>query len=300
MRVVKWLYFLVLIAATAAGAWAIRPILQEQAARRAAPLAVNVYAHPFVSVLKETAISRGSSSADFFSQDVFKDATAAIMERQAPPFAKGADRDAWARGFVSELTTHLNNFMARRYVDSLQRLEVENQAKGMVLVRIANVGGQAVEDIRVEVNGGQLFMEGSPAAAKFRSLGTRTLRLGTLAAGEKIDLSVLTTQDMSLGGEGPRVKVSAKDQQFPVIVHAQGAPLWPALPDIKWLAFAVVYLALLLAGLGVGILSLAGTRTGLAPGAKASSRATATPLAAPAPAALTASEARVWRRPGAA
>lgn len=302
---IKWLYFGVLLAMTAAGVWAVRPVLQEQAARRAAPVSVQVYAHPFVSVLKDTAIGRGSSSADFFSNDVLKDAAAAIMERQAPPFAKGADRETWSREFTAELTSSLNNFMARRYTDSLQRLSVTNDAKGMVLVRLANTTDKAVDEIRVEVTGGQLFMEGSPTAAKFRSLGTRALRFGTLGPKEKIDLAVLTTQDMSLGGEGPKVKVSAKDQQFPVIVHPQDAPLWPGLPDLKWIAFAVVYLALILAGLGMAILSLAGVRPVASAGPKspasraaAVSTALAVPIPVPAPVQRSAAELKAWRRPG--
>ena len=303
-RVAKWLYFCVLLAGAAVGVWAIRPVLQEQSARRAAPLAVHVYAHPFVSALKDTAMGRSSSSPDFFSSDVFKDATAAIMARQAPPFAKGADREAWSREFSSELTSSLNNFMARRYTDSLQRLSVANDAKGMVLVRLANTTDKAIEEIRVEVTGGQLFMEGSPTAAKFRSLGTRALRLGTLGPKENIDLAVLTTQDMSLGGEGPKVKVSAKDQQFPVVVHAQDAPLWPGLPDLKWIAFAVVYLALILAGLGMAIFSLSGARRATpAAAVKAASppvRSHPVPPPAVAPAPLSVAQLKAWQRPGSA
>lgn len=299
-RVVKWLYFSILLAMTAAGAWAIRPVLQEQAAHRESPLSVHVYAHPFVSVLKDTPMARGASSSDFFSNDVFKDATAAIVERQAPPFAKGADRDAWLREFTAELTSNLNSFMARRYTDSLQRLSVTNDAKGMVLVRLANTTDKAVEEIRVEVAGGQLFMEGSPSAAKFRSLGTRALRLGTLGPKDKIDLAVLTTEDMSLGGAGPKVKVSAKNEQFPVIVHPADGPLWPAL-DPKWIAFAVVYLALILAGLGVAGATLAGGR-GRAPvvAVAPASRTASTAIPAPPPIPLSDAQREAWRRPGSA
>lgn len=309
LRVLKWLYFAVLIAATGLGVWAARPILAEQAARRAAPLTVNVYSHPFVSVLKDTTLGNHTSSVaidNFFAPDVLNEAVKAIIARQAPPFAKGADRDAWSREFASDLMLSLNDHMGRRYRDSLQRLEVASAAKGLVLVRLENVSKSPIEDIRVEVTGGQLFMEMAPSAGKFRSLGTRALRLGTLGAGEKIDLSVLTTQDMSVNGEGPRVRVSAKDQQFPVVVHAQNAPLWPAQVNPKWIAFAVVYLALILAGLGAATLSLAGVQWALPArvkkvSASADVREDPVPASQPAlpPAPLTSTEAAVWRRPNA-
>lgn len=255
LRIVKWIYFTVLLAGAVFVAWTLRPVLTEQSALRASPLAVQVYAHPFVSVLKDTAISRGSATSDFFTQDVFRDAVGAIMDRQAPPFAKGADRDAWARDFVSELTATMNSFMSRRYVDSLQRLGVANDAKGLVLVRVANVGKAPVEEIRIEVTGGQMFMDGSPAAPKFRSLGTRALRFGTLAPGDKSDLFVLTTEDMSPGVGVPKVKVTAKDVSFPVVIHMLDAPARPTPQDLKWIAFAVFYTALILAGLGVKLFS---------------------------------------------
>lgn len=281
--ILKWLYFSVLLAATAAGAWALRPALEARSAQRASALAVNVYSLPFVSAFKDTPIGAHTSSLgidNFFTQDVLSQAVTAIVERKAPPLAKGADRDAWARDFASDLTVALNDHMGRRYRDSLQRMDVTNQAKGLVLVRVENLGKAPVEDIRVEVAGGQLFMEGAPAAAKFRSLGTRALRFGVVGPGEKADLFVLTTDDMSPGAGGPRVKVSARDQTFPVIVHALNAPERPTREDLRWIAFAVVYLALIFAGLGIKAFSLAGMRW--VPVAKK-----AVPGAAPAPLSLT-------------
>lgn len=305
LRVLKWLYIAVLIAATGVGIWAARPILAEQTARRAAPLTAHVYSHPFVSILKDTTLGNHTSSLaidNFFAPEVLSEAVRAITARQAPPFAKGADRDAWSREFASDLMLSLNDHMGRRYRDSLQRLDVANEAKGLVLVRLENVSKAPIEEIRVEVTGGQLFME---MTGKFRSLGTRALRLGTLGAGEKIDLSVLTTQDMSLNGEGPRVRVSAKDQQFPVVVHAQNAPLWPAQLNPKWIAFTVVYLALILAGLGVGTLSLMGMRWSLparvkkvSPSVDVRDDPAPAPQPVPPPAPLTPTETAAWRRPG--
>ncbi|MBX7200183.1 MAG: hypothetical protein K1X51_12515 [Rhodospirillaceae bacterium] len=295
LRIVKWIYFTILLAGAAFAAWAIRPLFEEQSARRSAALTVEVYAHPFVSVLKDTAISRGSATSDFFTQDVFKDAVTAIMDRQAPPFAKGADRDAWTRDFVSELTGTMNSFMARRYVDSLQRFGVANDAKGLVLVRVANVSKTPVEEIRVEVTGGQMFMDGSPAAPKFRSLGTRALRFGTLAPGEKSDLFVLTTEDMSPGASGPKVKVTAKDVSFPVAVHALDAPARPTPEDLKWIAFAVIYAALILAGLGVKMFSFLGPAPSQQ-AAKISSRVASAP-AASMPVFQPPANPAAWRRP---
>ena len=300
--VLTWTYFAVLLVATGVGVWAVRPYIEEQSDKRAAPLAVHVYSHPFVSVLKDTAISRGGSSAvdNFFTHDVFSEAVAAVLQSRPPPFPKAADRDAWSKDLASDLTSSLNTHMARRYIDSFQRLGVTNAAKGLVLVRVENVGAKPVEEIRVEVTGGQLFMEGSPSAAKFRSLGTRAVRLAAVGPGEKTDLFVLTTEDLSPGSAGPRVKVTAKDQTFPVIVHALDAPLRPTQRDIGWAAFGVVYLALILAGLGVKAFSLTGVRT--APPAadtKGSGRAIFSPPPVPAPVQLSAAELKAWQRPNA-
>lgn len=261
--ILKWIYCGVMLAATAVGAWALRPMIEARSAQRASALAVNVYSLPFVSAFKDTPIGAHTSSLgidNFFTQDVLSQAVVAIVERKAPPFAKGADRDAWSRDFATDLTIGLNDHMGRRYRDSLQRMDVTNQAKGLVLVRVENQGKAPVEDIRVEVAGGQMFMEGAPAAAKFRSLGTRALRFGAIGPGEKADLFVLTTEDMSPGAGGPRVKVSAKDQTFPVVVHSLDSPARPTPEDLRWIAFAVVYLALIFAGLGMKAASLAGMR----------------------------------------
>lgn len=299
--VLKWTYFTVLLAATAAGAWAARPYIAEQSAKGDAPLAVQVYSHPFVSVFKDTAISRGPGAIDsFFTQDVFNEAVAAVLRSRPPPFPKAADRDAWGKDLASDLTFSLNSHMARRYIDSLQRLGVSNDAKGLVMVRVENVGAKPVEEVRVEVMGGQLFMEGSPSAAKFRSLGTRAVRLAAVGPGEKLDLFVLTTEDLSPGGAGPHVKVTAKGQTFPVIVHALDAPLRPTPRDIGWTAFGVVYLALIFAGLGVKAFSLTDART--APptaDTMASGRAIFSPAPVSAPVQLTDAELKSWQRPNA-
>ena len=300
LSALKWVYFAVLLAATGVGVWAIRPYFEEQSAKRASPLAVHVYSHPFVSVLKETAIgARSAASVDrFFPPEVLSEATADFLKRRPLPFPKGADADAWSRELAADLTASMNTHMARRYIDSLQRLQVTNEAKGLVLVRVENTSAAALEDVRVEVMGGQLFMEGTPTAAKFRSLGARAVRLTTVAPGEKINLSVLTTEDMSPGGAGPHVKVTAKDQTFPVIVHPLDTPSRPTQRDAAWAAFAVSYVALILAGIGVAGVSL--LKTPAPATAKKTSGPTNMAAALPtaAPVQLTTAEAKAWQRPG--
>lgn len=313
LRVLKWVYIAVLFAATGIGVWMVRPLVAEEAARRASPLAVQVYSHPFISALKDTAIGGHTSSIgidNFFSPDVLSDAVAAITARQAPPFAKGADRAAWSKEFSSDLMLSLNEHMGRKYRDSLQRLDVANEAKGLVLVRLENVSKAPVEEIRVEVSGGQMFMEGSPSAAKFRSLGTRALRFGALGAGEKSDLFVLTMEDLSPGSGGARVKVSAKDvASFPVVVHSLDTPARPSEKDLRWIVFGVVYLSLILAGLGTkAALTLAGMRPAPAvmeaspnaapePAPSPRVQPARTAVVAPPPPPPPPAEPRVWQRP---
>lgn len=307
-RILKWVYFATLIAATGVGVWAASPYVKQQRAARAAILTVDVYSHAFIPVFGDTPFGAraGASAVDnFFAQDVFREAVAAFAGRQ--PLPKGVDSEAWRQEAAISLTASANDYMARRYGDALQRMGVANDARGVVLVRIENVSAAPVEEIRLEVTGGQLFMEGPAATPKLRSLGTRAMRVGALQPGGKAEFFALTTQDMSPDGAGPAVKVTAKDQTFPVVVHPQNAPLQPSLRDAGWIAFGAFYLALILSGLGVMMLSLMGVRFAVVTaGTKAPAAATAPSVSvssAPAPAPvqpplqLTAAELKAWQRP---
>ena len=296
---VKYVYFAVLLMATAVGAWRAYPYLEQQRMVRASPLAVHVYYHPFVSAMKDTAIDRGVSSIDkFFSQDIFDQAVAEIMQRQPAPLAKGADGGAWSQALASDLTASLNNYMARRYRDSLERLDVSSQAKGLVLVRIENISGAPVEDFRVEVNGGQLFMEGPAPTVKLRSLGARAMRIPAIAPGEKADLFVLTTE--AIGGSiAPHVLVSSKGQPFPIVMHAQDEPAGAMLKAAAWVAFGTLYMALILTGLGLKALSLMGVRFGVLVTEKSAPTAAPASSVSPslAPAQSTPAAPETWQRP---
>jgi hypothetical protein len=225
-----------------------------------------------------------SSGDNFFSPEVFNEATAEIMQRRAAPLAKGADGEAWSRQFASDLTASMNSYMTRNYRDLFERLDVLDAAKGVIMVRLENVSTRPVEEVKVDVNGGQLFMEGPVATSRFRSLGTKLLRIPAIKPGEKSEFYILTTQDMSPGGTGPRVQVSSKDQAFPIVVHAQGAPVQPTLKAVGWIAFATLYVALIVAGLGVKALSLTGVRFGLLTPARAAEHVSEQAAPAPAPA----------------
>ncbi|MHB1204079.1 MAG: hypothetical protein ACYCZX_00815 [Rhodospirillaceae bacterium] len=300
-RVLKGVYVATLIAATGVGAWAAFPYVKQQRAARAAPLTVHVYSHPFIPIFSDTPFGAraGASSVDnFFAQEVFREAVAALAERR--PLPKAVDAEAWQQEAASSLTASANNYMGRRYGDALQRMGVANDARGIVLVRIENVGAAPVDEIRLEVTGGQLFMEGPAGTPKLRSLGTRAMRVGALPPGGKTELFALTTQDMSPGGAGPAVKVSSRDQVFPVVVHAQDAPSRPTLQDAGWIAFATFYLALILSGLGFMALKLMGVRFAVVTaGGKISAPVAAAPPVSPVPAPvqMTAAEAKAWQRP---
>jgi hypothetical protein len=294
----KWLYLGVFLVATAAGAWLGYPYARQQRAERASALKVDVYAHPFVSFLKDTPIgAHGSSSLDtFFSRDLVNQTAADILARHPAPLAKGSDRDAWMQEFSADLMASLNDYVGRRYRDSWERLEVSNDLKGQVLVRLANLGGSPVEAIRVEVAGGKLFMEGPPDV-KLRSLGTRAMQIPAMAPGEKLDLFVLTTEEVGPGAAAPIVKVSSKNQPFPINVHA------PETADAKlkfagWVAFGTFYAALILGGLFAMTLALFGVRIGFrVPRKKPAAR---TPESSVVPRATPAAppvEAAAWRRP---
>ena len=301
-RVLTWVYVTTLVAATGFGVWAGLPYIQAQRAARGPTLAVDVYSHAFIPVFKDTPFAgRGPSAVDnFFGPEVFQEAVAAFVERQPAPLPKGADSEAWRQEAASSLTTSVNNYMGRRYRDALERMYIANDAKGVILVRIENLSAAPVDEIRLEVAGGQLFMEGPAASSKLRSLGARAMRVGALAPGAKAELFVLTTQDMSPGAEAPAVKVTAKDQTFPVTVHAQNAPLRPTLRDAGWIAFAALYLALILAGVVVGMLSLMGVRfavvvAGRKPMPIASEPPASAVFTPPAP--LSDAELKAWQRP---
>ena len=299
-RILRGVYFGTLGAMTAVGVWGALPIIEQQRAARATPLVIHVYSHPFLPLFKDTPLGQGMSTVNnFFAPEVFENAMTAFAKEKPAPFAKGADGEAWQRDLASSFRTHVNDFVSRKYIDSLERIAVTNEAKGVVMVRIENVGIAPIEEIRLEVNGGQMFMEGPAAAAKLRSLGTRAMRVGTLAPGAKAEFFAMTTLDLSPGAEGPRVKVTAKDLMFPITAHAPDAPLRPTLREAGWIAFGTIYLALILAGLGVKLLSLMGVRFNVATagGEKASPGAGNAP-AFPAPAPLTAAEMKAWQRPG--
>jgi hypothetical protein len=299
-RIFKWLYFAVLLAATAAGAWLGYPSLEQFRAERAAALKVDVYAHPFVSFLKDTPIGaqRSSSLDTFFNEDIVNRITADILERHPAPLAKGADRAAWTQAFYADLMESLNDYMGRHYRDSLERLEVSKDIKGQVLVRIANAGSSPVEGIRVEVAGGKLFMEGPPDV-KLRSLGTRAMQIPAVAPGEKLDLFVLTTEEIGAGAAAPLVKVSSRGQPFPIAVRAPETRE-AKLKSAGWIAFGTLYAALILGGLFVKGLSLTGVRLMLLkPERKPAARAAGT-AAPPAPLVRAPVEDGAWRRPDSA
>ena len=302
-RALKWLYFAVLAGATVFGAWKATPWLQQERINRAASLQVHVYSHPHISIFKDMTGGGRALGDPFFKPNVFSEATAEIMQQRAAPLAKGTDSATWSQQFASDLTMSMNNYMSRNYSDLFNRLEVIQAAKGAVLVRIENVSSKPVEEVKIDVNGGQVFMEGSVDASRFRSLGTKLLRIPVIKPGEKNDFYVLTTQDMSLGGTGPRVQVSSKDQTFPIVVHAQDAPLQPTTQAAGWIAFATLYATLILGGLSVKMLSFMGLRFGVLTENMAVAAAlpgTVTPTPAQAPRSdmpRSAAELKAWQGP---